>query len=113
MEKSNRYNRAKKKVDDIKGFYNHLTVYILVNVVLLVINTPLVIFFSDLSSERTPEEFLDWLDWNIILTPVVWGIGLFIHYIAVFGVTPRFVKKWEKRKIEQYLNEDGNSQKWL
>lgn len=113
MEKSEKFIRAKKKVDDIKGFYYHLTAYILVNIALLVLRSPILIFFADRGAEQSDVGFLEWLNLNVLLTPLVWGIGLLIHYIAVFGVTPRFVKKWEKRKIDQYLEEDNKTQKWL
>lgn len=113
MEQSTKYSKAKKRVDDIKGFYYHLTVYILVNIALLVLRSPIIIFFADGSSDQSDMGFLEWVDLNILLTPLVWGIGLLIHYLAVFGVTPGFIKKWEKRKIDQYLEEDNKTQKWL
>ena len=113
MEESDKLIKAKKKVKDIKGFYNHLTAYIIVNIVLLVLRYPIFIFFAGHNPETVDDGFLSWLNLNALLTPILWGIGLLIHYLAVFGVTPRFIKKWEERKINQYLDEDNKTQKWL
>jgi len=33
-----KYEKAKKRVEEIKGFYSHLIVYICVNIVLVIIN---------------------------------------------------------------------------
>lgn len=33
-----KYQRAKKRVEELKGFYGHLTAFIIVNVVLAIIN---------------------------------------------------------------------------
>lgn len=113
MEESKKYSKAKKRVEDIKGFYQHLIVYLLVNIGLIVLRSPIMVFFADNTPPRADENFLEWLDLNLLVTPLVWGIGLLIHGIAVFGATPGFVKKWEKRKINEYLEEDNNTQKWL
>ncbi len=33
-----KYEKAKKRVEEIKGFYTHLIVYVCVNIVLVIIN---------------------------------------------------------------------------
>ena len=113
MNTSDKLEAAKKRVDEIKGFYYHLTVYLIVNIVLLIFRTPIVLFFVD-SNETPGEGFLEWVDLNILLTPILWGIALFIHFAVVFGLKPGFIKNWEKRKLEQFLNEDEEpTQKWM
>jgi len=32
-------------------------------------------------------DFLNWLDWNVYGTPIIWGIGLTFHAISVFVTT--------------------------
>lgn len=112
MENSERYIKAKKKVDDIKGFYYHLTVYILVNIALLIFRTPILLFFLNMG-DATDEGFSEWLDFNIVFTPLLWGLGVFIHYAVVFGLKPKFIKKWEKRKLEEILKEEDSTEKWM
>ncbi|MDY8137389.1 2TM domain-containing protein [Aquimarina sp. 2201CG5-10] len=96
-EEQRRYERAKKKVQEEKGFYGHLTAYIIVNVFLLFINL-------DFSSR----DYTDWSGWSILITPVLWGIGLFFHWIGVFGKNPFFSKNWEERKIKEIMEEEDD-----
>ncbi len=89
------YQKAKKRVEDEKGFYSHLTAYIIINISLLFIN-------ADLGEA----DFNNWFRWNQLLTPILWGIGLAIHGIRVFGKTPSFGKDWEERKIKELMDKD-------
>jgi hypothetical protein len=82
-----RYYVAKKKVNEIKGFYGNLTSYILVNVILLVINLV------------TSPEYL-WFFWPLF----GWGIGVLIHGMSVFQWLPFFGKEWEEKKIKEFMD---------
>ena len=114
MNTTEKFEAAKKRVNEIREFHYHLISYIIVNIVLLIFRTPIVLFFMDVG-DSTDEGFLRWLDVNTIVFPLLWGIGLFIHYAVVFGLKPKFIKNWEKRKLEQYLKEEeeNKSQKWM
>ena len=98
MENNNleeqKYIRAKKKVKSIKGFYVHLTVYIIVNAFLL-----LSLFFSDGEWE------IFWA-WNSYSTAIFWGIGIVFHAFNVFGFDLLFGKSWEERKIKDIMDRD-------
>ncbi len=84
-----RYQRARKRVQDLKGFYTHATVYILVNIGLFVINV------------LTGGGW--WFYWPLI----GWGIGLGIHALAVFGLGGRFLgQDWEERKTRELMDKD-------
>ena len=87
MDEQAKYQEAKKRVEEIKGFYFHLISYIVVNAVLVVINL------------LTSPEYL-WFIWPII----GWGIGLLIHAFTVFGNV--MGKAWEERKIKEILEKD-------
>ncbi|WP_103865430.1 2TM domain-containing protein [Aquimarina sp. I32.4] len=100
----NRYNKAKKRVEDEKRFYNHLIVYIIINIVIFVVN---------MGTDRitTDQNFTEWLDWNLFITPVLWGIGLAIHGLRTFRKNAFFSKtifskEWEERKIKELMDED-------
>ena len=89
IEYQKRYERAQKRVKDIKGFYIHLVVYCVI--------IPGIIFFN---LKYTPQ--FKWF-WFSLLG---WGIGLFFHWFGIFGVNfLGFGKDWESRKIEEYMNE--------
>ena len=70
-----KYKRAKKKVKKEKDFYTHLTVYIVINTFLIIIN--LGIFQSGFTNIRIPT-------WPMFTTPFFWGIGLFFHWTNIF-----------------------------
>ena len=38
MEQNAKYERAKKRAEELKGFYSHLLAYILVNAFLIIVN---------------------------------------------------------------------------
>jgi hypothetical protein len=99
-----RYENAKKRVDKIKAFHKHIKVYLLVNILLFILNSRLVDFLAR-DREISDIEFLNWLDWNMLSTPILWGIGLIIHGLYVFKPKLKFVKDWEERQIRKYMNE--------
>ena len=95
-----KFKRAKKKVDNLKGFYIHLTVYILVNAFILI--------NIYLETVRSNSEFWTWEHFFVLFA---WGIGLFFHAVGVFRLNPFFGKDWEKRQIEKYIREDEENAK--
>ncbi len=105
IELMNTYNeqkreRAQKRVKDIKGFYTHLVVYLLINIILTIVH-----FWAD-SKGFYGDNFYKINFWG---TPLAWGIGLLIHGIKVFSLS-----KWEDKKIKELMEEDdftGTSQK--
>ncbi len=114
MEQSQKFIEAQKRVKEIKGFYNHLTAYIIVNLALIILRIPVVIFFMDRLGENADKGFVEWIDLNVLITPLVWGIGLFIHFIVVFGKKSQFIRNWEERKIQEFLQEEDekNLKNW-
>ena len=100
-----RREKAKKRVEELKNFYAHLRVYIVVNVLLILIKTDFFEFIIDKTGNADPN-FLYWLDYNIVLTPVLWGIGLLIHAIVVYRYKFTFFKNWEERQIQKFLEEE-------
>ncbi len=83
-----KYKKAKKRVEDIKGFYAHLFAYLGVNVVLIVID----LIFN-------PSGF--WFYWVTIF----WGIAIFWHALGVFVINRFPSASWEKKKIAEIMEE--------
>lgn len=90
-----KYIRAKKKVKAIKGFYVHLTVYLLVNAFLIITRA-----FSDGDGWN---EFWQWQTYN---TAIFWGIGIVFHAFNVFGMNFLLGSNWEERKIKDIMDKD-------
>ena len=101
--KFSKYERAKEKVASIKRFYNHVLVFLIINIILYFLRNKFVFILVSKEAFGNPE-FLDWIDWNVYGTTIVWGIILAIHGITVFGNISWHMKKWEDRKIQKYLN---------
>ena len=84
-----RYQKAKEKVEKIKGFYSNLVAYCIVIPVLIFIN------FNTTS-----------FPWSIF-PALGWGFGLTAHGMEAFGYNPLFGKGWEERKMREYMDDDA------
>jgi hypothetical protein len=83
-----RYQKAKERVEAIKGFYGNLTAYCIV--------IPLLIWLN-LRSSSFP--------WAIF-PALGWGFGLTIHGMEAFGYNPLWGKSWEEKKIKELMDDD-------
>ncbi len=94
MENTNqeyeRYQAAKKRVNEIKGFYGNLVSYILVNLFLIFINL-----------KYSPEHL--WFFWPML----GWGFGLLGHASKVFNWLTFLGKDWEEKKIQEFMEEEN------
>src|SRR6187431_1430907 len=91
-----RYFKAKKRVEEIKGFYGNLIAYIVVNIGLMILNLV------------TSPGYL-WFFWPLF----GWGIGVFFHGLKVFDYMPFFTKDWEERKVKEFMEkEEQTKKKW-
>jgi hypothetical protein len=87
MENQEAYQRAKKRVEAKFGFYIHLSVYIAVSILLIIINL------------STSAEYF-WFKWPL----VGWGIGVFFHALGVFvfsgrsAITEQMIEKEMKKE---------------
>jgi len=98
IRKEERYLRAKKRVDELKGFYIHLSVYILVNIFL---STRQIV--DGVSEEKSFTEIFS--DMGVYGVWLMWGIGIFFHGLKVFGTNTLLGKNWEERKIKEIMDE--------
>ena len=91
--------RAKKKVEELKGFYIHLMVYVFVNIMISVVVATSLLYSG--------ESFFEVLtNFGVFSTWLFWGIGVFFHALKVFSYSPFFNKEWEERQIQKYIEED-------
>ncbi len=98
------YIRAKKRVKDIKGFYIHLVVYVIINIFI----SGVIIYGLTSSGDSFLEAFSNF---GVYSTWFFWGIGMFFHWLGVFGFKSLgFGKDWEERKIREMMEkEDKNN----
>jgi hypothetical protein len=88
IEKDEKYLRAKKRVENLKAFYIHLIVFILVNAMLLFINL-----------------ITDAGNWWFLYSLGAWGIGVIVHCVSTFAYGV-FGANWEERKIKEYMEKE-------
>ena len=81
MSEEQIYEQAKKRVEEKKGFFIHLTVYIVVNIMLMLI-------WAFAAGGGYP-----WFLWPL----GGWGIGLLFHFLGVFV----FGRKSDRAAIEK------------
>ncbi|MBC8753849.1 2TM domain-containing protein [Kordia sp. YSTF-M3] len=102
--RSEAYMRVQKKVDNLKGFYIHLFVYLIINSIFLYIKVT-----ENMDKGDTFLEAL--LDSDNFGLWILWGIGLVLHGINVFITNGKFGQDWEERKIKEFMSEDTRNWK--
>ena len=88
FEKENSYLRAKKRVEELRGFYGNLTAYIIV--------MPVLVWLNYITTD---------FPW-VIFPAVGWGLGVILNGMCAYGYNPILGKNWEERKIRQFMKDD-------
>ena len=88
-EQRTKYQKAKEKVAALKDFYVHLSVYVIVNLGLFLINMIV-----------SPDGL--WFLWPLM----GWGVGLAIHALSVLGFGRWFSADWEEKKIAELMKKE-------
>ncbi|WP_297702756.1 2TM domain-containing protein [uncultured Eudoraea sp.] len=83
-----RYQKAKERVESIKGFYGNLTAYCIV--------IPFLIWLNFKSTS---------FPWAIF-PALGWGFGLLMHGMEAYGYNPLWGKNWEEKKIKELMDND-------
>ncbi|AEM69182.1 hypothetical protein Murru_0125 [Allomuricauda ruestringensis DSM 13258] len=93
---------AKKRVQELKGYYRHIIIFVIVNGTLVLLKTGVL---NSLLPETFPKEsyYYDWINANIL----IWAVILLVHTLIVLRHKFTFFKKWEERQIQKYMDEDG------
>lgn len=89
MSEKAKREEALEYVQKLRGFYKHLSSFIIVNVILAAFN-----FIHE------PHNL--WFYWVTIF----WGIGLVSHAFSTFGPGRRMGKAWEDKKVKEYMDRD-------
>ncbi|RNC89706.1 MAG: hypothetical protein ED555_09600 [Allomuricauda sp.] len=96
-----KYERAKKRVKQLKGFYDHLKVFLVINGLFYLFRSE---WFQSLLFDGFPLEpyFFDWIHANFF----IWLAILVVHGLVVFAPKLQFFKGWEERQIKKYMDEE-------
>ena len=85
------YTDAVKPMKRIKGFYVHLTVYIVISLMMLGVK----MYYT------SPSESI--FRYQNFTTFFFWGIGIVAHGATVFVPQLKFSKQWEEKKIKEIM----------
>ena len=88
---NNAYYKAKKQVEELKGFYGNLISYCCVIPFLIFINL----------------KFSPHFQW-FWFSAAGWGFGLIMHALKVYG----YSSNWEERKIQEILQKEDNKKNY-
>ena len=90
-----RYEKAKKRVEELKKFYGNIVTYVAVNVLLIIINL--------VTSPRTL-----WFYWVTIF----WGLAILLQTSRVFVLRGKFLgEEWEEKKIRELMEKEERSKR--
>lgn len=95
-EEERHYREARRRVNEKKKFYNHLTTYLVMSA-----------FFFVLNAMTSFGHW--WFYWPMM----GWGIGVAMQYFKVFGFPGSGLgsSEWEKREMEKELGRYPSSRK--
>ena len=86
-EQEIKYQKAKERETALRGFYGHLSVYVIVNLGLFLIN-------------MTTSPGSLWFVWPLM----GWGIAIALHAVRVFVEAPG--SNWEEKKIAELMKKE-------
>ena len=90
------YDKARKRVKEIRSFYISLTCYFIVVPSLAYIN---IVYFPGF--------------YWFLFSMCGWGLGLFFHAMKAFNFMPFFNQEWEDKKIQELIEEDKRKKELL
>lgn len=89
-----KYIRAKNKVERIKGFYYHVAIYFIVNIVITG-------FKVSSHSDSFADLINKFTSIDVLSVWIIWGIFLVLHLLSLI-----YGQGWEERKIEELMNKE-------
>jgi 2TM domain len=89
------YQKARDRVQEVKGFYAHAVMYLVANAALAVLNL----------ATLKKNDGIIWFIWPLI----GWGIVLVVHAISVFGIGWFLGRGWEQHQIQRELDRRHNN----
>jgi len=96
-EEQIRYEQALQRVKKIKGFYTHLAVYLVINLMLVIVNI------------QNLEKGESYFQFKNFQTAFFWGIGLLAHALSVFLPNMILGNNWEEKKIKEFMEKEKNN----
>ena len=91
VEQQEKYQAAKKRVEDLKGFYTHAIIFVLV--------------MSGLALADYYDDKPWWVHWVLL----GWGAGVIVHAVKIYAPNMNSSKSWsqdwEEKKIRELMDD--------
>ena len=100
---STKYEDALEHVTWLREFYQHVFVYIIFVIVWLNFKNNIIAFIRT-HTDNVDNNFLSWVNINIILVPVLWGIAILIYGLYLHKFNLSIINKWEEKKLKKIMN---------
>ena len=91
-----KYLRAKERIAEVKKFYNKVLSYAM-----------FIAFLGALNYYTNRWDYM-WFLWAAF----GWGIGLAFHAYKVYINDGMFGRNWERKKIEEFMREEEEKNRW-
>ncbi len=88
MSKAMSYEEAKERIQELRGFYTHLLMFVLINLFLVAVNL-----------------LTSWGTWWFYWPLLGWGVGVVVHGAWTFWGRELWGKNWEERKIKELMGD--------
>ncbi|MDC6362960.1 MULTISPECIES: 2TM domain-containing protein [Flavobacteriaceae] len=98
-----KYDRAYKRVKEIKDFYRHVMIFIVVNGTLYLIKTGILLPLLP-DGVRVELQYFDWVHVNFI----IWALILLVHVVYLFRYRIEFLRTWEERQIKKIMEREAS-----
>ncbi|MGJ8549148.1 2TM domain-containing protein [Winogradskyella undariae] len=94
-----KYLKAKKKVEKLKAFYTHLSVYFIVNTSISGIKI--------ISYMNNGKSFMEaFFELSTSMSWLIWGVAIVLHGLSAFDILVFFGEEWRERKIKKLMDDE-------
>lgn len=101
QESISKFQRAKNRVEKLRKFYSHLTVYLVIN--------SIITGFKVYNNLDSWDAFTaDLFSFSTLSSWIIWGLILLVHAFTVFILPSMLGYDWEERKIQQIMEEENS-----
>ena len=97
---NDKYIKAKKRVEDLKQFYKHVAVYVIISAFFIGRR-----IYKDIEyGDAIIEAFTDLSNYRLFFW---WSVILILHGLNVYKFN-FFSKNWEERKVKEEMDKQNN-----
>jgi hypothetical protein len=101
IDKANKLERAKKRVEELKKFYKHVAFFIVIHAFFIGRR-----IYKDIEyGDSVIEAFTDISNYRLFFW---WSVILVLHGLKTYRFDFFFGKNWEERKIKEEMNKNKN-----